>query len=165
MDDGTLFEIDEKLRRLIDIGGGAAVDGETGEVFDEAALDALQMARSDKIDGVIKAIKNYEAKANALAAESKAMKQRADVLGNRAKWLRGYLARHIDVGETFDGIGGAIRWRKSDAAVIDVPVEELPERFIKTTRSAMLEAIKKAIKAGEAVPGAHLEDRKNLIIK
>lgn len=160
-----LYKIDEQMRRLLDIGDGVAVDETTGEVFDAAALDALQMERREKIEGIIKAIKNYEANAKALKAESDAMKDRSDVLKNRAKWLRGYLARHMDAGEAFDSIAGDIRWRRTGSVIIDVPLEELPERFVKITRAPMREEIRKAIKAGETVPGAHLEDRQNLIIK
>lgn len=160
-----LFDIDGRLRRIIDAGDGLHVDETTGEVYDDAALDALQMERRDKIGGIIKAVKNYEARAKALKEESDAMEDRSDVLKNRAKWLRGYLARHMDAGETFDSIGGDIRWRRTDPVIIDVPVEELPERFVKISRAPMRAEIRQAIKAGETVPGAHLEGRQNLIIK
>lgn len=161
----SLYKVDEKLRRLIEAGDGEMVDSATGEVYDEAALDALQMERRDKIEGIIKTIKNAEAKAKALKEEADKLSAREKALTNKALWLRGYLARHMDEGETFDSVCGDIRWRKTDPVIIDVPVEELPERFVKVTRKPMLNEIKKAIKDGETVPGARLDDRKHLIIK
>lgn len=160
-----LYKIDEQMRRLLDIGDGVAVDETTGEVFDEAALDALKMERHDKIDNIIRYIKGTEARAKALKEEADNLKARADVKERRAKWLRDYLARHMNVGETFESVAGEIRWRKSEAVVLDAAVDDLPEEYIRTKRTAALADIKKAIKAGETVPGAHLEGRQNLIIK
>ena len=53
-----LYEINEQLERLLDIGDGRMVDEETGELFDQEALEALEMEREEKIDGCLFFIKN-----------------------------------------------------------------------------------------------------------
>lgn len=161
----TLYEIDDQMRRLLDAGNGTAVDAETGEVFDEAAIDALEMARHDKIENIIKFRKNMSAEADALEAEAKNLAARAKALRNKADWAEGYLARHMTPGESFDSIAGTVRWRKSQAVSIDVPLERLPYEYIRVSFAPKTADIRKALKEGKEIPGTHLEVRMNIQIK
>lgn len=161
----TLYEINDRMKRLLDAGDGMAVDAETGEVFDEAAIEALDMARHDKIDNIIRFWKNIGAEADALEAEAKKLSARAKALRNKEDWLEGYLTRHMAPGEKFDSTAGAVRWRKSQAVSIDVPLEQLPQEYIKVSFAPKTADIRKELTAGRDVPGAHLETRMNIQIK
>ena len=59
----SLYEINEAILSCIDL--------ESGEIIDEAALEALQMQRDEKIENVGLWIKNLVAESSALAAEIK----------------------------------------------------------------------------------------------
>lgn len=60
-----------------------------------------------------------------------------------------------------------LSWRPSEAVIVDVAPELLPEKFqrIKTTCDADKTAIKAALKSGEIIEGAKLEKRHSLQIK
>ncbi len=59
-----------------------------------------------------------------------------------------------------------ISFRASEQTVID-NADAVPEEYmtVKTTYTPNKTAIKEAIKAGKEVPGAHLEQKKNIQIK
>ena len=46
-----------------------------------------------------------------------------------------------------------------------VPVEQLPDEYVRIKREANLSAIKEDLKAGDEVPGAKLEERQNIQIR
>lgn len=60
-----------------------------------------------------------------------------------------------------------LSWRPSEAVIVDVAPELLPEKYqrIKTTCDADKTALKAALKAGETIEGAKLEKRHSLQIK
>ena len=73
----------------------------------------------------------------------------------------------IELGfEKIEGMHAAISFRKSEKVVID-DLEKLPYEFktLKTTVSADKKKLKEAIKNGEIIDGAHIEENKNLQIK
>lgn len=60
----TLYEIDADIVNCIDT--------ETGEILDFDSLDALNMERDAKIEGVALYVKQLQAEAEAIKAEEKA---------------------------------------------------------------------------------------------
>lgn len=60
-----------------------------------------------------------------------------------------------------------LKWHPSEAVVVDVPPELLPEKFqrFKTTCDADKKALKDAIKAGEEIDGVKIEKRFSLQVK
>lgn len=161
----TLYEISDKIKRLLYLDDRTAVDAETGELFDEAAIDALDMARHDKIDNVIRFWKNLGAEADALEAESKNLSARARALRNKRDWLEGYLTRHMAPGEKFDSVAGTVRWRTSHPLAIDVPISRIPQQFIRVTFAPKKDEIKKALKGGMEIPGVRLDTCLNIQIR
>lgn len=161
----TLYEINDKIARILYAGDGSFVDGETGEVMDESALDALDMERHDKIENILRFRKNMNAEAEALEKEADSLMARAKTLKNKAAWAEGYLARHMDPGEKFDGVAGTVRWRKSKAVAIDVPIERLPQQYIRVSLAPKKAEIGKALKSGAEIPGTRLEERIRIQIR
>lgn len=73
-----LYEIEDDLANLIELDADRFVNGETGEIIDRKAFDALQVEWSAKIEAVICGYKNEN-------AEAKAIKEEIDNLTARMK--------------------------------------------------------------------------------
>lgn len=152
----TLYEIDAAIL--------ACVDLETGEVIDGEQLAALQMERQQKIEGVALWYKNlcsdaaaYKAEKDAFAAKERAATQQAERL---KKWLADALQ-----GEKFNTPRVGVSFRSSSSVVVE-DVLSLPPRFVKFKDPEPDKvAIKAAIKNGEEVSGAFIENKQSIVIK
>lgn len=152
----NLYEINE---RILD-----CVDPETGEVVDIQMLDKLNMERDSKIENIALWIKNLLSDAEELDREKKKLAERQRVSENKAKSLKAYLSQFID-GEKFKTPRVSISWRKSESVSVE-DVNSVPNKFLKYSDPVPDKtAIKKAIKSGEDVPGAHLIQGKNIQIR
>lgn len=156
-----LYEINAELEALLE-----QVDPETGELMcDMDALEALTIAREEKLEGLALAVKNYESDAAQIRAEEKALADRRRALENKADRAKKFLQESL-AGETIKTARVAVSYRKSQAV-------ELAPDFLTTsdlwwqriTQEPDKEKIKKALKAGESVPGAALIERTSMIIK
>lgn len=159
----TLYEINEERRRIIESG----VDLETGEVapdFGEKMNDN-EGRRDEKINDILGYIKNKKAEAEAYDGEIKRMTKNKKSALAAADGMERYLAMQMEYGETFTSSRGKISWRKSERVIADV--DKIPEQFKKRIEEIKpdLIGIKKAIKAGEEVSGAFIEERHNIQIK
>lgn len=156
----TLFDID---KAILDF--EFEIDEETGEILNAEELDALQMAREDKIEGVGLWIKNLEAEAAAVKAEKDNMADRQKRLERKAESLKRYLAYALD-GQKFSTPKIALSWRRSESVVI-TDEALLPENCLNVTivKKPDKKVIKDALKAGKEIMGAELVERNNLQIK
>ena len=156
----TLFEINKAILEF-----DYEIDEETGEILNAEALDALQLARDEKIEGVGLWIKNLTAEAEAVKKEKDAMADRQRRLEKKAESLKNYLAYALQ-GEKFSTPRIAMSWRKSESVLI--PDEALlDDRFVNITmlKKPDKKLIKDTLKAGREVPGAELITKQNLQIK
>ena len=152
----TIFEIDDAIL--------ACVDTDTGEIIDESQLNALQMERDAKIEGVAMWKKENDAEATALAEEIKKLTARKNACLNRSESLKRYLAMVLD-GQKFKTARVAISYRASESVVVD-DITQISDEYLKHPEpEASKTAIKDALKAGKAVSGAHLEKSVNLIVR
>lgn len=152
----TIFEIDDAIL--------ACVDTDTGEIIDESQLNALQMERDAKIEGVAMWKKENDAEAAALAEEIKKLTARKNACLNRSESLKRYLAMALD-GQKFKTARVAISYRASESVVVD-DITQISDEYLKHPEpEASKTAIKDALKAGKAVSGAHLEKSVNLIVR
>jgi len=157
----ALYEIDADLEALL-----SQVD-ENGELLiDDDALNALLMERTDKLEGVALAIKNIAAEVTAIKTEEATLKERRERLEKKRDGLTEWLRQALD-GEKFETARCQVSYRKSEAVKIDDAVffKRPPARFIKITKTADKTAIKAALKAGEKIRGAVLEEKQNMNIK
>ena len=152
----TLYEIDAAIL--------ACVDLETGEIIDAEQLAALQLEREQKIENVALWYKNLLSDAVQYAGEEQAFrlkKQRAQAQAEKLKaWLHDALQ-----GNKYQSTRVNISFRNSSSVVVD-DVLNLPPRFV-TFKDPVPDkmAIKEAIKNGETVNGAHMENNQSIIIK
>ncbi len=156
----NIYEIEQAIMDL--------VDPETGEIADFEALDALSMARDEKIENVALWIKNLVAEAKAIQEEEKSLAERRKAAENKAESLEKYLEQTLS-GEKFSTAKVAISYRKSTA--VNIADEET---FAKTACPTYLvyqpakidrKAISKALKNGAIIEGAELVERNNIQIK
>ena len=159
-----LYEINAELEALLE-----QVDPETGELIcDMEALEALTIAREEKLEGLALAVKNYESDAAAIKAEEKALADRRKALENRADRTKAFL-REALAGETIKTARVAVSYRMSKA--MDLTPEFLAwaiehDKYLRyKDPEPDKTAITAALKAGESIPGAELVERVNMTIK
>ena len=151
-----LYEINQSILECI--------DNETGEIIDADKLNELQIAKDEKLENLALWYKDLLAEANALKEEKEAFAAREKAANNKAESIKNYLS-HVLNGENFKTTKCALSFRKSEKTVID-DIYSIPESFLKYSEpKADLTEIKKAIKNGEEIKGAHLEETQNIQIK
>lgn len=157
----SIYEIDKQIMNAIELG----YDPETGEIFDEAALEKLQMDRNDKIENLLLWVKDLRAEAKAVRNERKALDARADAADKKADSIAAYVQKALN-GEKFSTSRCAVSYRKSSSVqVIDqglIPDEYLRKRtYVEPDKIA----IKDVLKSGGKVPGAYLDEKQSMTIK
>lgn len=161
-----LFDIDARLAACVKLNDTQAVDTETGEVIDLEAIAALEMGRDEKLENLGCWYKQLLAEADALKAQKTAYAEREKSKRNKAESLKTYLADYLG-GKKFETAKVALTFRRSEAVEFDsqyltcVPSEYLKFKAPELNKTA----VKKAIKAGETVPGCELVVKNNLQIK
>lgn len=161
-----LFDIDERLAACVKLDESRVVDTESGEIIDLEAIAALEMERDKKIENLGCWYKNLLADAEALKAQKNAFAEREKAAKAKAESLKGFLGRYLN-GKKFETAKVAMSFRKSEAVEFDAKcIGDVPEEFLKFKDPELDKvAVKKAIEAGETVPGCELVARQNLQIK
>lgn len=155
-----LYEINKAIEDGIEMG----FDPETGEIIDEEMLNALQMERDEKIEGIACYIKNLKAEADALKAEKKKLADRQSAAEKKAENLKNYLISCMSEGEKFKTPKVSLSWRASTAVNV-TNAEELDPIYTKVEVTPDKTLIKAALDRGENVKGAELVTKQNLQIK
>lgn len=161
----ALYEIDNDILNC--------VDTETGEILDIDTLNALQMERDKKIEGVALYIKQLNAEAALIRAEELALaerrKKKEKLSAGYAKWLETVLG-----GQAFETPKVALAWRVSERAeitgdLLDVAGYLENNGFESCVKYGELSIdkneIKKFLKQGVEIPGAVLNTYQNLQLK
>lgn len=159
-----LYEINAALEALLD-----QVDPDTGELTcDLDALEALAGAREEKLEGLALSVKNDRAEAEAIYAEIDKLSKRARALKNRAESKESFLDRMLN-GEKFKTPRVAVGYRTSVAVELSPEFLDWAIKEDKYLRHKEPEpdktAIKAALKAGEAIPGAEIVTKTNMQIR
>ena len=165
----SLYSLTDECRNLYDA-LMASADEETGEV-DISLVNALaerQEAWEDKAVAVACVYRSLDEDAARVGREIErltAMKKRLERERDRVKEGLANACNALGV-EKVKGMYADISFRASEQTVID-NADAVPEEYmtVKTTYTPNKTAIKEAIKAGKEVPGAHLEQKKNIQIK
>lgn len=142
----------------------ACVDLETGEIIDEEQLQALQMEREKKIEAVALWYKNLLSDAAQYAAEEAVFKQKKQAAHAKAERLKAYLQNALQ-GDKYKSTRVSISYRSSPRVIVD-DVLNLPPRFVRFADPEPKKTeIMAAIKNGEEINGAHIENNQSIIIK
>ena len=156
----TIYEIDSRIQEFMN----AMVDPETGELLEDldfSELEALQMARDEKVANCLLAYKNLNAEAAAIRAEMANLEKRAKRLENRANGFYNY-ADYCLAGSEFNDPRVAAKYTQSKTTEVSADFLEWAalngrQDLIRQKPAPAPEpnktAIAKAIKAGEDLKG------------
>lgn len=165
-----LYEIDQAIMACLESDTDEAIDLETGEILQ---LEALQMERVAKLEGVACYIKNMLAEAEAMKAEKNALAKREIVARNKAARLKAWLNEALN-GEKLNTPKVAISYRTSETVEITDEDQLVmwalgyghKDLLTFTAPCACASAVKSYLKnTGDEVPGAALVQRKHIQIK
>ncbi len=160
--DKTLYALQQKIESIVTI-DDTAVDRESGEVIDKAALDALQEAFGDKVDAIIATVKSMRYDAKLHREEAKNQADMARQAESRADWLEGYLT-NILAGKKWESRVGKVSYRKSTPVhIYDDAL--LPKEYLRIKTEPDKTKLSKALKSGLSIPGAELTEKVNTVIK
>ena len=160
-----LYEIDAAIL--------AAVDQETGEILDVEKLDALQMEREAKLEGVALWIKDMKAEAAAVKEEADKLTARKKALDNKIEGLKTWLLFALGGEKLKTPRCNVYQTHSQRVSVPDEPEliswlqkQEDPAKFLRFKDPELKkDEIKKALKDGEVIPGAVLEETESVVIK
>lgn len=158
-----LYEIDAAMEALI--------DQDTGEIADWTEFENLQIARDQKIASMIAWHENIDAEELAISEKRKELQARENALKKQKDRLMSYI-EFATSGAPYKCVYGEVVYRKSEAVIVadtdkfiewaqkerDYLLRFKPPEIDKT-------AIKNAIKSGETIKYAVLEQRQNCSIK
>lgn len=161
----ALYEIDQEILDCVDL--------ETGEILDTERLDALQMERSRKLEGVALWVKDLKAEADAVKAEADKLTARKKALDNKIDGLKAWLLEALN-GEKLKTARCNVYQTHSQRVAVPNEGElvgflqtlEHPDRYLRFRDPELRkDEIKKALKNGFIIPGAHLEETESVVIK
>lgn len=161
----ALYEIDQDILDC--------VDAETGEILDADKLDALQMERDQKLEGVSLWVKDLTAEASAVKEEADKLIARKRALDNKIAALKSWLLIALDGGKLKTPRCNVYQTHSQRVAVADeekliefLETLEEPERFLRFREPELRkDEIKKALKEDYYIPGASLEETESVVIK
>lgn len=152
----NLYQIDAEIL--------GCVDEETGEVFDIAKFEELELARDTKIENVCLWIKNLKAEAEALKVEKDAFAARLKTTENKMESLKNYISGYL-AGAPFKSTKVQVSFRKSESLDISEGAV-IPEEFLRFKEPEVNKTdLKKAIKAGQKFEGVRIVENNNIQIK
>jgi len=157
-----LYELPESLATLNDLVDEEAIDDKSLQM----AIDLLGEQVEQKMDGIVRLVRNWEAEADAIDAEVRRLRGRSTALHNQAIRLREYAVGCLRAANRYKiklPIATAYIG-KSEALEITVPPEALPTQYVKVVLEPDKISIKQALKGGENIEGAELVQKEYLTI-
>ena len=163
----NLYELNQNFNNLISVLENT--EDENIKELIKKSMDQITLETNEKIENIIKYIKNLEAEAEALEKESKRLNDRKIRTLKKVDNLKNYLkdfTNTLDSKKYHTGIFN-ISIRKNAAAIIIENDFLVPDEFCKTEiiRKVDKIALKERLKAGEVIEGVKLQQSESIIIK
>ena len=160
-----IYEIDQDILDCVDM--------ETGEILDIDRLNALQMERDDKLEGVALWVKDLKAEADAVKAEADKLTARKKALDNKIDSIKAWLLQALDGGKLKTARCNVYPTHSQRVSIEDegklvsfLQTLNEPEQFLRFKDPELRkDEIKKALKEGTIIPGASLEETESVVIK
>ena len=161
----SLYDIDQEILDC--------VDAESGEILDVEKLDALQMEREKKLEGVALWVKDMKAEADAVKAEADKLTARRKALENRIESAKEWLLRALDGGKLKTPRCNVYQTHSQkvviddEKAMIDMLMTSpFGEKFLRMKDPEIdKNALKDSMKQGYEYEFAHLEATESVVIK
>ena len=161
----ALYEIDQEILDCVDL--------ETGEILDTEKLDALQMERERKLEGVALLVKDLKAEAAAVKEEADKLTARKKALDNKIESLKNWLLFSLG-GEKLSTARCKVYQTHSQRVKVEdqgklmdyIYSLNAPGTYLRYPEPELRkDEIKKALKDGTIIPGAELEETESVVIK
>ena len=161
----ALYDIDQEILDCVDL--------ETGEILDSEKLDALQMEREAKLEGVALWIKDLNAEADAVKTEADKLTARKKALDNKVAQLKQWLLYALN-GEKLKTARCNVYQTHSQKVVIDdekalidmFMSSPFGEKFLRMKEPEIdKNALKDSMKQGYEYEFAHMEETEGVVIK
>jgi len=161
----ALYEINQDILDCVDM--------ETGEILDTERLDALQIEREAKLEGVALWVKDLKAEAAAVKEEADKLTARKKALDNKIEGLKNWLQFALDGEKLRTPRCNVYQTHSQRVYVADelqlisyLKKQEDPEKFLRFKEPELKkDEIKRALKDGAVIPGAALEETESVVIK
>ena len=160
-----LYEIDQAILDCVDM--------ETGEILDSEKLDALQMEREAKLEGVALWVKDLKAEAEAVKAEADKLNARKKALDNKIDSIKAWLLYALG-GEKLKTPRCNVYQTHSQKVVIDdekamidmLMSSPFGEKFLRMKEPEIdKNALRDSMKQGYEYEFAHLEETESVVIR
>jgi hypothetical protein len=158
------------MMKLYEISGAIAIlqdlEGVDPEVIKDS-LDAYEGELSDKVENIVKTMKNLEAEEEAFKLEAKRLAERAKSAANKKEWLKAYLDENLQLIGVKNVKAGIfeVKYKKNPPSVEVLDEAAIPENWFKFEPKLDKAGMKDALKAGEEIPGVTLVQKESLQIK
>lgn len=158
-----LYELANNYRNLTEL-----IDRE--DVEQDLIQNALKECQGDieeKVDNIVKLIRNTESDIEGYKAEEKRLNARRKSLENTVTSLKNYLdsnLKALNLREVKTKLFSC-KYQKSKASVEVLDQEVIPREFIVTEEKVDKKKLYEALKAGQEVEGASLKENESLRIR
>lgn len=159
-----LYEIPEQYRQALE---SIDVDEETGEIINADALNQFEMDAKEKIENAALFCRELYAESECLIKEADRLYSRSKSMDRRADRIKALIQEAL---APFNGKVKTPRItvyeRHSTSAVVD-DFSKIPDAFKKTKTEVTINLtdLKKAIKEGAVIEGAHLVDKTSICMR
>lgn len=161
-----LYEISAKLQSLWAT-VEAYAEGHNGEMPPRASedIDALELAREEKVLNIARIIKNYQAESDALEAESKRLRAKKATAEAQIDYLKNYLKTNLSEGQKItDGVL-TVSWKKNPPKVVVPDDTKVPDQFCTFTRTVSKTELSEFLKGGGECEFASLVQEQTIQIR
>ena len=163
----SLYELGQDYRQALDVLTDPENDLPAEVITD--TLEGLQGSMEDKAVNVAKFFRNLEAMAGAIKDAEDRMARRRRAIEGRVKWLKDYLKQNMEACDIqkIESPWFVLAIQKNPAAVDVFDEAAVPAEFKEEVVSVRVDkaGIKRALEAGESVPGAALTRGTRLAIR
>lgn len=160
-----LYDLAAQYEELVPLAENADDEAELQAFYD--TLDGLQGEISDKVENCAAVVKTLCAQVDAIKVEEKRLGDRRRAIENSAERLKLYMRNGMESAQ-MDKVKGklfTITIQSNPPAVVIDDEVKLPADCKKIKVEVNKAVIAERLKAGTAVPGAHLEHGKSLRIR
>ena len=160
----TLYEITGDILKLLTY----AEDPDVDEQAFNDTMEALSCEIEEKADGYAKVIKQLQGEAETIKTEIERLSGRKEAIENHIKAMKGNLEQSMIVTgkEKFKTELFSFNIQNNaPSVVLDVDEDKVPEQFIVITKKVDKKGIGQALKNGDQIDFAHLEQSRSLRIR
>ncbi len=162
-----LYEINVEIEKFL----SENLDEETGEIRNPELLDALQIARDEKLEAISLYVKSLSSDAAAIREEERTLAERRKAKERKAESLRDFLEREL-AGNKLETPRVSVTFRKTQSVRVDdadAAIESLwSGGFADAIRyKAEIDktAVKRLLKDGREIQGVSLAESLSMSIK